>query len=296
MSAPLDWARDGRDWPNRKASRFVKAGGITWHVQVEGKGPVLLLLHGTGASTHSWRDLLPLLARDYRVIAPDLPGHGFTEMPRSDEISLPGMAKLLGLLVAELGEKPMDAVGHSAGCALLIRMALDGAINPHAIIGLNAALRPFGGGAGRAFSSLARFFALNPLVPHFFAWRANDAGAIRRLMEGTGSRIDQRGLDLYQRLFLSRAHLRSTIAMMANWDLVPLNEELGHLHASLHLIVAPGDRAISPEDARQLKRSHPTIHLHWLKEGGHLAHEENPLEIAALIHDIAKPVALRQTG
>jgi pimeloyl-ACP methyl ester carboxylesterase len=60
--------------------------------------------------------------------------------------------------------------------------------------------------------------------------------------------------------------------------------------------VAPGDRAISPEDARQLKRSHPTIHLHWLKEGGHLAHEENPLEIAALIHDIAKPVALRQTG
>lgn len=296
MSAPLDWIEDGKDWPNRHASRFVKAGGLTWHVQVAGKGPVLLLLHGTGASTHSWRDLLPLLARDYRVIAPDLPGHGFTEAPPSSELSLPGMAKLLGALVAELGEMPMDAVGHSAGCALLIRMALDGAIHPHAIIGLNAALRPFGGGAGRAFSSLARFFALNPLVPRFFAWQANDPGAIRRLMEGTGSVLDQRGLDLYQRLFLSREHLKSTITMMANWDLVPLNEEMGQLNASLHLIVAQGDKAISPEDARQLKRKHPVIHLHWLKQGGHLVHEENPLEVAALIHDIAKPVALRQTG
>lgn len=296
MSAPLDWNRDGKDWPNRNASRFVKAGGITWHVQVAGKGPVLLLLHGTGASTHSWRDLLPLLARDYRVIAPDLPGHGFTETPRSAELSLPGMAELLAALLAELDEKPMDAVGHSAGCALLIRMALDGTIHPHTIIGLNAALRPFGGGAGRAFSSLARFFALNPLVPRFFAWQANDPGAIRRLMEGTGSRIDPRGLELYQRLFLSREHLQSTITMMANWDLVPLNDEMVHLNASLHLVVAQGDKAISPEDARQLKRKHPVIHLHWLKEGGHLVHEENPLEVAALIHDIAKPVSLRQTG
>ncbi len=273
-----------------------EAGGLRWHVQIAGKGPVLLLLHGTGASTHSWRDLLPLLARDYRVIAPDLPGHGFTEAPSSSELSLTGMAKLLAALVAELGERPMDVVGHSAGCALLIRMALDGAIEPHAIIGLNAALRPFGGGAGRAFSSLARFFALNPLVPRFFAWQANDPGAIRRLMEGTGSVLDQRGLDLYQRLFLSREHLKSTITMMANWDLVPLNEELGRLNASLHLIVAQGDKSISPEDARQLKRKHPVIHLHWLKQGGHLVHEENPLEVAALIHDIAKPVALRQTG
>lgn len=296
MNAPLDWTRDGADWPNRHASQFVRAGDLTWHVQIAGKGPVLLLLHGTGASTHSWRDLLPLLARDYRVIAPDLPGHGFTEAPDPDQLSLPGMARRLAALVAELGENPVDAVGHSAGCALLIRMALDGSIHPYSIIGLNAALRPFGGGAGRAFSSLARFFALNPLVPRFFAWQANDPGAVRRLMEGTGSRIDERGLALYQRLFLSRAHLHSTIAMMANWDLVPLNEDLGRLNASLHLIVALGDKAISPEDARLLKHQHPVIRLHWLKQGGHLVHEEHPLEVAALIHDIAKPIALRQTG
>ncbi len=42
------FARAGRDWPNREASRFVTAGGLTWHVQEAGEGPVLLLVHGTG--------------------------------------------------------------------------------------------------------------------------------------------------------------------------------------------------------------------------------------------------------
>ncbi|MFZ4410973.1 MAG: alpha/beta fold hydrolase, partial [Paracraurococcus sp.] len=80
------------DWPNRPTSRLVAAGGLRWHVQVAGTGPVLLLVHGTGAATHSWRDLLPLLARHFTVVAPDLPGHGFTERPRAEGLSLPGMA------------------------------------------------------------------------------------------------------------------------------------------------------------------------------------------------------------
>ena len=69
----------GRDWPNRAASRTVRAAGLNWHVQVMGSGPVLLLAHGTGAATHSWRGLAPLLAQHFTVVAPDLPGHGYTE-------------------------------------------------------------------------------------------------------------------------------------------------------------------------------------------------------------------------
>lgn len=78
---PTLWERDGADWPNRAASRFVTASGLTWHVQAMGapEAPVLLLLHGTGAATHSWAGLAPLLAARFRVIAPDLPGHGFTD-------------------------------------------------------------------------------------------------------------------------------------------------------------------------------------------------------------------------
>lgn len=89
----LDWLRDGADWPHRDASRFVVAGGVRWHVQIAGDGPPLLLLHGSGASTHSWRDLLPLLARTHTVIAPDLPGHAFTSTPPAHTLSLPGMMR-----------------------------------------------------------------------------------------------------------------------------------------------------------------------------------------------------------
>jgi magnesium chelatase accessory protein len=49
VTAALDWACDGQTWPHATASRRIMAGGMTWHVQVLGQGPVLLLLHGTGA-------------------------------------------------------------------------------------------------------------------------------------------------------------------------------------------------------------------------------------------------------
>ena len=54
---------EGRDWPNRAAQPLRLAGGLDWHVQEMGEGPGLLLLHGTGAATHSFRDLAPLLAK-----------------------------------------------------------------------------------------------------------------------------------------------------------------------------------------------------------------------------------------
>src|SRR6476661_1964622 len=122
MSARLVWERDGRDWPNREASRFVEAGGLRWHVQIMGKAigeaPALLLLHGAGASTHSWRDLMPALAQDFCVIAPDLPGQGFTAAPHGDGYTLHGMARGIAALVSALNVAPQIIVGHSAGCAL----------------------------------------------------------------------------------------------------------------------------------------------------------------------------------
>ena len=56
----------------------VSAGGLNWNVVEAGQGPVVLLVHGTAASVHSWRDVIPLLATTHRVIAMDLPGHGGT--------------------------------------------------------------------------------------------------------------------------------------------------------------------------------------------------------------------------
>ncbi|MFX4944941.1 alpha/beta fold hydrolase, partial [Acinetobacter baumannii] len=78
------------------------AAGYRWHVQVMGEGPVALLAHGTGAATHSWRKLMPILAKSFTVIAPDLPGHGFTDTPPSHRLSLVSMASDLAALCRAL--------------------------------------------------------------------------------------------------------------------------------------------------------------------------------------------------
>ncbi len=148
VSDRLQWRRDGRDWPNRAFSRFVRAGGIEWHVQEMGQGPKLLLLHGTAASTHSFRALAPLLAPHFTLLIPDLPGHAFTETP-AETLTLPTMRDLVSDLLAELSFAPDLAAGHSAGAAILVRMALDGAFAPRRIVSLNGALLPFPGVTGQ---------------------------------------------------------------------------------------------------------------------------------------------------
>jgi magnesium chelatase accessory protein len=293
--APL-WDREGRDWPHRGASRFVEAGGLRWHVQVAGQGPVLLLVHGTGAATHSWRGLLPLLARHFTIVAPDLPGHGFTSAPaQASGLSLPGMAGALGALVAVLGLAPALAAGHSAGAAVLARMALDGAIAPRAIIGINAALLPFEGVAGQIFSPIARVLAGLAPVPALFAWRARGQGVVARLLEDTGSRTDPTMVDLYARLVGRPGHVAAALGMMANWDLQPLLRGLKRLPMPLVLLVGGADRTVPPADARRLQARLPGLRVIPLPGLGHLAHEEAPEPVARLIERIATEAGVPAT-
>jgi magnesium chelatase accessory protein len=279
----LVWSRDGIDWPNREASRFVEAAGLTWHVQRMGTGASLLLLHGTGAATHSWRALLPMLAEHYTVIAPDLPGHGFTRSPPPHRLSLPDMASDVGQLLRQLDCKPEIVVGHSAGAAILARMCLDGRIAPRLLVSLNGAFMPFGGVANRLISPLTQLLVMNPLVPRAFAWQASNAGAVERLIQNTGSTIDATGIALYRKLVRNPAHVAAALRMMANWRLEPLLHDLPRLTTALLLVVADNDRSISPDVARQVREIYPQAMIERLAGLGHLAHEEQPRMIADLI-------------
>ena len=284
----LDWATDGADWPNRDASRFVDATGLRWHVQVLGDGPALLLLHGTGSATHSWAALAPLLAKRFTVIAPDLPGHGFTPLPVWSRMSLPGIAQALAGLLAALHVAPQLVVGHSAGAAILARMALDGAIAPKGIVSLNGALLPLHGLAGLLFSPAAKLLSFNPLVPRLFAWRAGDEAAVRRLIASTGSTLDARGIALYGRLLRNSQHVTGALAMMANWDLRPLERDLPRLKAPVVLVVAGNDKTVPPAEARRASALLPSAETIELPALGHLAHEERPDLVAEIVFDRAR--------
>ena len=292
MSDRPAWPRDGRDWPNRENSRFVEAGGLRWHVQVAGQGPVLLLAHGTAASTHSWRAMLPLLAPHFTVVAPDLPGHGFTAMPPDARgLSLPGMAGALAALVRTLGVEPALAAGHSASAAVLVRMALDGRIAPAALAGLNAALMPIGREHSEFFSRTAKLLAGLPFVPQVFAWGASNRSVAERLLRDTGSAIDARGVELYARLFRRSGHLAAALGMMANWDLKPLLRDLPRLQPALTLLVGTRDRTIPPADARRVQAVLPKTRIVPLPNLGHLAHEERPELVADALRRLAADTA-----
>lgn len=277
------WQVEGRDWPNRAASRFVTAAGLRWHVQVMGQGPVLLLLHGTAAATHSWRDLAPLLARHFTVVAPDLPGHGFSDGVAASRMSLPGLAASVAALLAVLRLQPVLAAGHSAGAAVLIRMALDGRIAPQSIISLNGALQPLGERHAAFFTRTARMLVGLPFVPSLFAWRAADPAVAERLLRDTGSRIDARGVALYARMFRHSGHLAAALGMMANWDLMPLLRDLPKLAPHLLLAVGAQDRAVPPAQAEAVRLRLPSARIVVLPGLGHLAHEEQPDLVADLI-------------
>jgi magnesium chelatase accessory protein len=284
VTGRLSWDRDGHDWPNRASSRFVRAGGLRWHVQVMGDGPVVLLIHGTGASTHSFRTLAPMLAPRFTVVVPDLPGHGFTDPPAAAPgYSLPGVARGVAALLRELDLRPVLAVGHSAGAAVAIQMTLDGSIAPLAVVSLNGALLPFPGMANDFFAPVARFLASSSITAKAFALFAGSRPTVERMMRSTGSSIDAEGMRLYVRLAGSHGHVHGALALMANWDLRALTRELPRLPTRLVLVTGSQDGMVPPAEAYRVRALVPTAQLVSLPGLGHLAHEERPGEIAALL-------------
>ena len=294
MADGLAWEREGRDWPNRDASRFVRASGLRWHVQDFGKpeSPALLLVHGTGSSTHTWRAVAPLLATRFRVTAPDLPGHGFTDPLPNHRRSLPGMAKALRDLLRALGMDPVLAAGHSAGAAILARMSLDDVIALRGLVGLNAALLPPPGQIGEALQPLARLIAGLPLLPQVFAWHAGDRAVVDQLLRNTGSSLDPTGEALYRRLARSSRQVAGALGMMAGWDLRPLARDLPRLKPELRLVVGSNDRMVPPAEAQRVRALLPSTQIVEMPGLGHLAHEERPAETAELLACAARSVGV----
>lgn len=285
MPDRLQWDVDGRDWPQRHASRFVEAGGVRWHVQQQGSGSPVVLVHGTGAATHSWRGFAPLLAATHRVVAMDLPGHGFSSALPRESTTLPGVARALGALLARLEIEPQLVIGHSAGAAILARMAIDGAIAPRALVSINGALMPLPGVPGAVFLPVARLLAVNSLAARVFAWRAREPRAVQRLVASTGSHIDRAGLEWYGRLMSNPAHVMGTLQMMAGWDLAALERDLQRLEQPLLLLAATRDGTVPPAESARVHAKVAGSQLVHLAGLGHLAHEEKPAEVLRQVLD-----------
>ena len=276
----MKWPDDLDGWPMAAYSRKVLCRPHRWHVQEAGAGDTLLLLHGAGGATQSWRGIFPLLVKTHHVIAIDLPGQGFTEIGARGRCSLPHMAEDVGALMAQEGWQPKAVIGHSAGAAIALQLALKGQVGH--VIGINAALSNFRGVAGWLFPMMAKALAINPLSAKLFSATAS-ASSVRNLITGTGSKLDPEGEDLYLKLIRDSGHVDATLSMMAQWSLDGLTEALSSITPVVDLIVAEGDKAVPPSSSIDASKRLPNAHLHKIPSLGHLAHEEDPDQIVALI-------------
>ncbi len=260
--------------------RTLRTAPHEWSVLDHGDGPVLLCLHGAGATADSFTDLIAEIGGGYRFFAPDLPGHGGTRMGACRRSGLREMAEdLTSLVQAEVGE--VHAIlGHSAGAA--IALMLDRALAPRGHILINAALESFDGIAAHAFPWLARGLGALPFGADAIAALVGRDQSVRRLLAENG--VDPAGpaFARYAALARSRRHIRGTLDMMAQWDLAPLRQSLGDIASPVCLIAGREDRVVPPAVSRRASRSLQHAHLIEIG-GGHLVHEAAPASVASAL-------------
>ncbi len=264
------------------SGRFVKTDGLNWHIEEMGQGPTILLVHGTAASIHSWRDVLPLLAESYHVVAIDLPGHGQTDSPASSNFKLESMGIGIAAVMRAMNIEPEIVVGHSAGAAILAYVCARKLLRPQTYVSFNGAFYPFAGWSGTLFSPIAKLAAFNPFLPRILSGLASRA-TVEKLLRDTGSTLSPEGVDLYFSLFKQSNHVAAALGMMASWDLNGMDDNLARLQPNSVFVAGEQDKAVPPDTADRAAarcRNAKTVHIKGL---GHLLHEENPSLAAQII-------------
>jgi pimeloyl-ACP methyl ester carboxylesterase len=105
-------------------SRYIKTNGLRQHVVIGGDGPPLLLVHGWPQNWYQYRHLMPALARDFQVIAPDQRGMGLTDKPREGYDPATLANDLIGLMDA-LGQQRFAVIGFDTGMEIGYALAAD---------------------------------------------------------------------------------------------------------------------------------------------------------------------------
>src|SRR5882757_4110083 len=133
--------------------RYTTIHGYRRAYIMAGYGPVLLLLHGIGDNADTWRGLIPALARDYTVIAPDFLGHGRSDRPRAD-YSIAAYACGMRDLLSVLDVEQATIIGHSLGGGVAMQFAYQFPERCQRLVLVST------GGVGRKTSALLRLVAI----------------------------------------------------------------------------------------------------------------------------------------
>ena len=270
-------------WPNRSNSEFIKSENYNWHIQKFGStGKKLLLIHGTGASSHSWYPVIENLNLDIEALCLDLPGHGFTRAFAKQNKQLVTIVDQISFLLRKLYFYPHIIMGHSAGAAVAYELAKKIETEPSTVV-INAAFGQFSGLAGLAFPYFAKIAASATIPARFLNLLASNEDIVRKLLASTGSTIPEQQLKCYQYLFSNPEHVDGTLQLMTDWDLGNFLDRLPKEISPIHFLVGEKDKTVPPHISNSWDQLMPNSSLTKYKGLGHLLHEEDPSAVSSIL-------------
>lgn len=252
----------------------------------EGKGAPLLLIHGFGASTFTWRFVAPELAKDHRVIAVDLKGFGQSDKPFDGRYSVYDQAELLAQLIEDKDLRDLTLVGHSfgGGVALLLALEanrrLDGRITR--LVLLDSIAFP---------QNIPVFFRLldMPLVSQIGVRMVPPSVQARVALQIAyfdDSKIDPEEIELYAAPLKTAAGKHAIIhsaRQIVPEDIAELSERYKTIELPTLILWCDHDRIVPLEVGIKLRRTLPNSTLRLVEECGHMPQEEQPASTLALI-------------
>jgi pimeloyl-ACP methyl ester carboxylesterase len=262
-------------------SLFIEVQGLDVHYKMRGSGdPTFLLLHGFGASTFSWREVMAPLSEMGTVIAYDRPAFGLTERPLTWE---EGQNPYTPEAQVELVIRLLDAmeidrailVGNSAGGTVAAATALAYPERVQALILVDAAIYTGGGAPSfvRPLFRLPQFDTLGPLLARQIQARGDQ---FLRSAWHDPTKITPEMMEGY------RKPLRARHWDRALWELTKasrasnLDQRLDELTLPTLVITGDDDRIVPTEESLRLAEELPSAELEVMEACGHLPQEECP--------------------
>lgn len=263
-------------------SRFVQAGDLKVHYKERGQGePVFLLLHGFGASTFSWREVMEPLGQIGRAIAFDRPGFGLTSRPMPGQwtgrnpYSTEAQVDLTVALMDTWGVERAILVGNSAGGTVALLVALAHPERVQALVLVDAAVYTRGGAPTwlRPLLATPQMRRLGPFLLRSFP---SQGESLLRLAWHDPSRITPEVLEGYRKPLQvenwDRALYELTLATAVP-DLAP---RLRDVRVPTLVVTGDDDRVVPTAESLRLAQELPGAQLAVLPACGHVPQEECP--------------------
>ena len=265
-------------------SKFMTLNGIKIHYRDEGVGTPIVLIHGTGASLHTWNDWTKDLVKDYRVIRLDLPAYGLTGQDPQNRYSSKDYVDLLDAFLTELKVDQFHLVGNSLGGLISWLYASYHPEKVEKLVLLDPSGFPFKN------TPMVIKMAKTPVLNNFIRYVTPRSFIEKNIQEVyyDPTLIKASTLDRYYDLTLYEGN-RDAFIDHAFIEREDYRDRLSLIKAPTLILWGENDAWIPVSDAPKFKAAIENAQVVIMPETGHVPMEEKPKESLAVVADFLAP-------